>query len=166
MARKLGLFLKEKYMPKVDFSRVEFELELGISRMKADFLRYLADLNSSFGTKEKAEKKLSKKEQLNLLATQLYRLVKDLKKIQDSDKEALKKLGIKPSYIKKLVDNPSALTDEQWNQLKEIRVQIDEYKKEIKKKLEPLSDLDLIAKARKKQRQARFNTNDNWLPLH
>jgi len=153
-------------MGKVDYSKVEMELEEGLRRMKMDHIFYVAELNAALGKTKVPEKRYSKKQQIHYLAVALNKLKNDLHKIHDFDKEALKQLEVDPKKIIGMIDKPSEITDEQWEEIKKVREKIDAFKKEMKEKLGEVSDEEWIEAQKKKQKNARFNVRDDWLPLH
>jgi hypothetical protein len=64
------------------------------------------------------------------------------------------------------LENPAALSAEEWQKVKEIHQKVMEYKKELLQKLPPLTDEQLVAAERKKHINKRYNINERWLPLH
>ncbi len=136
-------------MAKANYTKVEEALDEGLRKMTMQQLHALAD-----GKTDEA-----KESQGKLIAT----LKLDLRLIAKTDAALFAKLEIDKIQTKKLLENPSTLTPEDWKGLIQLKERIDVWKKEFT----ALQTNDqLIEKERVKHINKRFNTNEKWLPLH
>lgn len=153
-------------MGKVNFTKVEQALEAGIVKMEAQHLLYLASLASSLGEGDSDTPPVLKPAKFRFDENHqvfVKNLEADLRKLRKRDKETDSKLGIQKDEIKNLLANE--ITEKEWEKICEIRRKLDEYRREMKKKLGTISDQDIIFSERKRQVNRRFNIKDNWLPL-
>lgn len=146
-------------MAKTNFTKVEEALDEGMRKMMMEHVHVLADSISEINSKgfEKAEDETKNK----LIAILKF----ELNWLDKQDSELHKKLGIKRSEIKKLIENKDHLTEEDFEKIKSIKNKLEELKKILSEK-SPQSDEELIEKERIKHINKRFNKNDDWLPLH
>lgn len=151
-------------MARVNFSRAELELEQTLHNLEVKQLLHIADLNASLGILTSG-KTVSPREEVQKIAVALRHLLRDVRKIHLQDKNALKTLGIDPKLLLTMLEKPSQVSPEDWKKIQKIRETITQYKEELKKKLKPLSDQELIDITRKRQKEARFNVRSKWLPL-
>lgn len=151
-------------MSKIDFNKVEQVLEEGLRQFGVKQLLYLADLAATFGMETTGKESAFDDQETKSLT--LHTLFRNLQILRKKDKDLYKKLGINTKKMKNLVDNPAQLTSEEWEKIKKIRQRLDEYRRELRRKLEQISDQDIIKSERKKHINKRFNINEKWLPLH
>lgn len=139
-------------MAKANYTKVEEALNEGMLKMTMQQLHALAD-----GKTDEARKNQGK-----LLAI----LKIDLRWIAKTDPSLFTKLAIKKDEIKKLFENPSSITPEDWKNLIELKERIDQCKKELFASKPGETNEQIIEKERVKHVNKRFNTNEKWLPLH
>ncbi|HRD55328.1 MAG TPA: hypothetical protein PLC42_02920 [Parachlamydiaceae bacterium] len=146
-------------MAKTNFTKVEEALAEGMRKMTMEHVHALADSISEINAKgfEKTEAETKNK----LIAILKF----ELNWLGKQDPELHKKLGIKRSEIKKLIDKKEKLTAENFEKIKSIKEKLEQLKKELNEK-SPQTNEELIEKERTKHINKRFNKNDNWLPLH
>jgi Zn-dependent M32 family carboxypeptidase len=145
-------------MSKTNFSKVEKSLEEGMIKMKAQSL--LNEADALKGVHENTSTIPSK----DVCNTVLTNLEKDLKKMRKENESLYKKFY--KFDLKKLINNPSALTPQDWQAVKEIKERVEQYKKELAAKLPHESDQDLIDHERTGHLNKRFNvSNKKWIPL-
>lgn len=90
---------------------------------------------------------------------------KELARLHKIDAGTYKKLKIPRSDLKKFINNPSALSVDDWKTIKQIKERVDAFKKELESKLPQPTDDDIVENERKKHVNKRFNVQDKWLPL-
>ena len=100
-------------MSKTNFSKVEKSLEEGMIQMKAKSL--LNEADALKGIPEDTSTIPSK----DVCNTVLTKLEKDLKKMRKENESLYKKFY--KFDLKKLINNPSALTPQDWQAVKEIK---------------------------------------------
>ena len=164
-------------MAKTDYEKVEDQLEEGMRKMAKDKLLEEADaqmperpksilerLEEKERGEEQSKKELSIREQAhrNMLRT----LKKDIKRLMKRDRSILKELGISPKEVQNFVDDPNALSADQWKKIKAIRDKVNLYKKEMLGTLEEGMNEKIVEEERKKHINKRFNVREGWLPLH
>src|SRR5947207_2698139 len=130
-------------MAKTNFTKVESSVESAMMRMKMEELVL--------------ETKKLQKESKNPKHFIINSLRYDFEELPRIDKGCFKKLGINRKDIKKLISKPEALTDKDWEFLKEIRSQVDKIKKELLKKFPQPTDEELVELERLKHINKRFN---------
>lgn len=158
-------------MPKTNFTKVEEVLEQGLRKYSVEQLLEIADQTSApkkrnptiayTAESDKPEIAPLSKEQSHLI----HSLERDVKRLRKKDQEIYTKLGIGRKNLKKMIENPSALTPADWETIKQIRTKIDQYKAEMAKQLPQTSDEDLVESERKDHINRRYNVNKKWLPL-
>lgn len=139
-------------MAKANFSKVEKALEEGLIKLTSNKLLDETPGKKSELTPENA-------------ALVLKKVESDLNKLKKEDKAIFKKVGIRHSALKKLLNSAATLTPADWNSIKEVQKKVAEYKKEMLKKIPPMKDEDLVEKERIIHKNKRYNVRDGWLPL-
>lgn len=150
-------------MTKIDFNKVEQALEVGLLKMTADHLLFVAELAATIDDPTKVVHG-EVTETAGALASILRNLHSDLRRLRKQDMEMYSKLGIDKREVWHYFENPEALTPEDWQKIKQIRQRVQEYKKELRRNFQ-VSDQDIVAQERKKQVNSRFNVKNKWLPL-
>lgn len=146
-------------MAKTNFTKVEEVLEEGLRQMTVQHLHTLADSLSNIDSQ-----KIDKSDAASL--KKLITILKfELNWMETHDISLEKRIGIKKSDIKKLIEKAPPYSEEDLEKLKEIKEKIQNLKSELEKK-SPVTNAQLVEKERKKHINKRFNTNDKWLPLH
>lgn len=150
-------------MAQTDYEKVEKRLSAGLLKIMISQLLELADERTASQSKKKitSEEAFAAARQRLLTALQA-----DMKRLEKRDSATLEKLGISKAEIKKYVDDPNSLTPEDWKKLKSIKSTLDNYKKEMLAPLEKNMNEKIVKTERVKQKNARHNTRDGWLPLH
>lgn len=146
-------------MSKTNFSKVEKSLEEGIIKIKSQNLLKEADEASGHFENE------SKMPQADVCHAILNNLDRELKKLKKEDEESFKKLVLPKINLKKLITNPSALTPQDWNEVKNIRDRLNQYKKDLASRLPKVTDQDLVDQERTRHVNKRFNVSKKWIPL-
>lgn len=145
-------------MPKTNFTKVEKALEEGLHQIEVTHLLDVAD--DAAGKERKTT--LPSQDQRKAI---LQSLESEIKKLHKQDRTVYKKIGFVKMDIKKLIDNPEALTPEDWKKVRIIKEKLEAYKKELSQKLPKSSDEEIVTKKRKEQINARYNVRKTWLPL-
>lgn len=159
-------------MPKTNFTKVEEVLEQGLRKYSVEHLLEQADEASSanskprnptiaYGESDKPQAPSLTRDQNQLIHT----LQREVKSLQKKGKGMYSKLGITKTDLKKMIDNPKELTQEEWDKIKQIREKIEKYKAELMKQLPQQSDDQIVESERKDHVNRRYNVNKKWLPL-
>lgn len=143
---------------RTNFSKVEKSLEDGLLKLTRKQLLSQADQAAH----AKSEESLPAAEFRPAIFQTLER---ELKKISKLDELAYKKIGFRRQDLKKLIADPSLLTPQDWEKIKEVKVRIENYKRDLQAKLPASTDKQIIENERVKQSQARLNVNSKWIPL-
>lgn len=151
-------------MSKINFNKVEQTLEEGLRQYGVKQLLFLADLAASFGVGR--SKKSSAFDDIETKFLFLQSLLRNIQTLKKKDFDIDQKLGIDKKKMKYLLKNPKEITGKEWEIIKEIRRKLDLYRRETRSKGEKVSNEDIVASERKKQKNKRFNIKDQWLPLH
>ena len=152
-------------MGKINFSLVEQALEEGIRRFGIKQLLHLADLSGTLGT-GKDPRQASAFDDKEIRSLTLMTVAQNLRILYKYDPEVYKKLAINRRNLEDLADHPENLQPTDWEKIQEIRKKIEAFRKELHKKVEAMSDEELIQSEKKKHIYKRFNVNEDWLPLH
>lgn len=162
-------------MPKTNFTKVEEALEQGLRKMNVEHLFEISDELSGKQPKEPtlsaaAPEGSAKPKETPLSKAQkslINALQRDLKRLQIKEhREMYAELGIKKTDLKKKINTPTNLTPEEWEQIKQIKEKIDNYKQELQAKLPVESNEKIVESQRSTHINKRFNVHDGWLPLH
>lgn len=143
-----------------DFTKVERILEEGLRKMSIKQLLKLADLAAGMGSKGSQTN-----DSLHTPSETAIIIKNELNWLEKQDPEIYKKLGIKRKDIRFLLEHPHKIKEQEFVQLAQLKVKLDEHKKAILEKLAGNSDDKLIDQAREKHINKRFNVNERWLPL-
>lgn len=147
------------FMAKTNFTKVEEVLEEGLRLMTVQHLHALADSLSSIDSQKIDKSDVSSlKKLITILKFELNWMKKNNISLE-------KRIGIKKSDVKKLIEKAPPYSDEDLRQLKEIKEKIQNLKSDLEKQ-SPVTNDQLVEKERIKHINKRFNTNDKWLPLH
>ena len=92
----------------------------------------------------------------------LFALKYELRHLEKQGQVPYDKLGVTKKELKQWMNNPSSLTSKDWQKIKQIKEQINEFKKELAEKT---SSDEIVTIERNKHINKRFNVNDRWLPL-
>lgn len=152
-------------MAKIDFTKAERLLEEGVHKFNIKQLQYLSGLSFEFGS-DQPEERLSPFDDLETKKLLLSSLVQSLKSLNKRDSSAFKELKITKKQMKKYTESPDDLSDEEWEEVAQLRQKFRSYWKKLREEGEIPSDEELIKGEQKKHETKRFNINDDWLPLH
>lgn len=144
-------------MAKTNFSKVEESLKKGMEKMAINKIIDSTDTKIS-------EKNAEEMERLNKKKTAIY-LISELKKLHKNDSRIYSKLGINFTNIKKMLENPLKLTEEEWKNLFKLKDKIEAYKKAYAKAIKEETIEKIIENERSKQADRRFNIQEKWLPV-
>lgn len=148
-------------MAKTNFSKVEEALNLELFKMNVQNLFDLAE--DSAAVKKSVESSTSTTEQAR--ASAVAALQQELKLIHKKDRKVYQRLSLDRQELQNYFKNPSKLTPQEWEKIKQIKDKLMAYKKELREKLPKLTDDEVIAAQRTKHVNKRFNVNEKWLPL-
>ena len=144
-------------MAKTNFTKVEESLKSGIEQLK---IKEIVDATDSKRQEKTAEKNLRIERKKIVI-----RLISDIKNLYKKDDNIYKKLGTTIEKAKILLENPSKLTEEQWQEVLKLQTKVESYKKIFGLKETEVLDDSFIEKEREKQSNARFNIQKKWLPV-
>lgn len=150
-------------MAKTNFTKVEEALAEGLRKISVNKLLDSADQAGAAAQPDKAikspEKGASTAEGQLLAAVHV-----ELKHLQKLGHDPYTKLDIDRKELKKFLDNPAALSLEDWEGIKKIKAKIEAFRKELEK-LPHITDEELVKQEMKKHKTKRFNINEKWVPL-
>jgi hypothetical protein len=146
-------------MAKADFTKVEKALEEGLSQMTSQRLLEEAAAINPAGKRKVAPPNVQ------AASVVLKQIKGELHDLEKADADIFKKIGMKKSAFKKLLESSAKLTPEEWTFIKEIRTKVEQYKRELAAKLPQQSDEEIVKKERVKHINKRFNVREKWLPL-
>jgi hypothetical protein len=154
-------------MAKIDFQKVEQYFDRDLARMEVENILYLAELSESLGDfnnqgkqPQKSKEQLSKEKEILVLNTK-----RELKFIARVRRDLIEKLGINRETAERLFKNPEKVSDDDIEEILEIREKIREFRAEVKKSLQESNIDEMIRKQIEKAKNKRFNIHDDWLPL-
>lgn len=147
-------------MAKTNFTKVEDALNEGIMRMTISGLLDMASIASQIGSAQSSVPLSGSAARKQLVATLLF----EIKHCKD---EKLFEAGGMPKVeLKDLLQNHENLKPEDWAKLKTFREKADAYKKRVAASLPEDANEKLIESQRKRHINKRYNTKEQWLPLH
>ena len=145
-------------MAKTNYTKVDITAEAGLRKMEIDRLFEATpgkEKGPSLSPEEKQKQKL------------IEGLKRDIQYLNPKrHKQLYTSLGYKRQDLKSLIENPSTLTLEDWEKIKQIKAGIEKYRKEVMAQLPSQMDEKIIEDQRVKHINKRYNVNDKWLPLH
>lgn len=146
-------------MAKVNFSKVEDAFDRAKQKL---FIDNLSDLAAIANLIQDPKANLTSK----TIADIIGRFQKELKKLKKQDAKLYAKLNLAPKVEDRFFIPSEEYRQEDWLQLKNLKVRIDELKKELYGEEALNAEFDSqIAKERRKHINKRFNIRDGWLPL-
>lgn len=144
-------------MAKTNYTKVDAAADMGLRKMEIDRL-----FEATPG-KEKIPLTPEEKGKQKLLEG----LKRDIQYLDPKrHKQLYTTLGYKRQDLKALIENPSTLTLEDWEKIKQIKKSIEKYRKEVMAQLPSQDDEKIVEEQRVKHINKRYNVNDKWLPLH
>lgn len=159
-------------MAKTNYTKVEEALAEGMRKMEVNRLLKAADKakedKSTDVQKPSSAPTSPAKPEVDAVNLQRLKTVcRDLKALQKLGRNPYEELKINKEEIKKFIKDPSSLTPEEWQKVKEIKSKIAKYKEEKPQKTQEKGekDDDPLQEERKKQATKRFNVKDSWIPL-
>lgn len=150
-------------MAKTNFTKVEEALAEGLRKITVTKL--LEEADEAGAGKEDSAAHMKEHQDREAAHALILTLQLDLKELSKNDQGVYTKFGIKKKELKKMISNPESLNPQDWEKLKKLRSQIDDFKKDMSKNLPPSNDETLIEQERYKHLNKRFNVKDKWIPL-
>ncbi|MBN9379022.1 MAG: hypothetical protein BGO14_02580 [Chlamydiales bacterium 38-26] len=144
-------------MAKTNYTKVEDSLKKGIDRLA---IKKIVDSTDS----KKSEKEKEEEFRLNRRKIAIY-LISEIKRLHKGDERIYNKLGVNIANLKKLLEHPLKLSEEEWKSVLKLKDKIEAYKKAYAKTIKEISNEELIQKEREKQPNKRFNIQERWLPI-
>lgn len=144
-------------MAKTNFTKVEDSLRQGIDKLA---IKKIVDSTD----KKQTEKKSAEELRLNKKKVCIY-LIAELKRLSKTDKGIYTKLGITLQNAKKLLENPTKLSDEDWSLVLKLKDKVEAYKRAFASTIKDESPEEFVQKERDKQANTRFNIQKEWLPI-
>lgn len=147
-------------MGKVDFSKVEKSFDLALEKLLIENLSELATITD---LAQDSQNKISSK----TIEEIIERFQKQLAKIKKSDPVLFAKLLLTEEEETRFARPVSEYAQEDWLELKKLKLRIEELKKELygQEEIDAAHD-EIVTKERKRHINKRFNIRDGWLPLH
>ncbi|GEM_PF-2510133 len=151
-------------MPKINFKKVEQELEATLAKFHFEYIIGLEEVSASFGGFGVSDPKKAMEHAKRLNRFALRQMKHGLKSLV-SHKKYIKKLNIKKEELKKYMDSEGELTPEERAKVQAIIEKVREFQKEIQKKILPQEE-EYVKTRIKKATYLRHNVKPTWLPLH
>lgn len=147
-------------MAKVNFTKVENAFDRALQKL---FIDNLSDLAAIANVIQDPKANLSSKAIEDIIT----RFQKELKKLKKQDPKLFQRLNLSPQEEERLSLPSKDFLQGDWLRLKELKLRIDELKKELygEEAINVENDKQ-VAKERRKHVNKRFNIRDGWLPLH
>ena len=150
-------------MSKTNYSKVEEELCKSLDFQRKQKLLEKAQSEQDKKNLAEAEKKMPPKERYKSKALGIIK--KDLSSLTRKAKHKMfEKLGIDKEVIRKYIENPSELSPQDWQKIKDIQKQIAAYKEELNDSDDEFNK-ELINDQRNRHINRRHNIKNGWLPL-
>lgn len=144
-------------MSKTNFSKVEESLKKGMDKLA---IKKIVDSTDSKINEINAEEEA----RLNKKKLAIY-LIAELKRLRKSDEKLYSKLGTNLGNVKKMLEYPSKLSEEEWKAVLKLKDKVEAYKKAYAKVIKETSVEEMVEKERGKQADRRFNIQEKWLPV-
>ena len=147
-------------MAKVNFTKVENAFDRALQKL---FIDNLSDLAAIANVIQDPQANLSSKSIEDIIT----RFQKELKKLKKQDPKLFQRLNLSAEEEGRLSLPSKDFLQSDWLRLKELKLRIDELKKELygEEAINVENDKH-VAKERRKHVNKRFNIRDGWLPLH
>lgn len=142
-------------MAKTNFTKVEEALNEGLLKMTVNELQRAAPSSSS-----ESHPDVLDSAQAELMATLKFEAH------YSKDPKLFTAGGISKKELQKMLDEKNGFSPEKWEQLKLFQQKVDAYKKERASKLPEDANEKLIESQQKRHVNKRYNTKEEWLPLH
>lgn len=147
-------------MAKVNFTKVEDAFDKAAQKKFIDNLSELAAI---------ADLTQDPKAKLSIKAIQeiITRFQKELDQLKKQDAKLYEQLNLSKEEEARFTLPSADFSQEDWLRLKALKERIEELRRELhgKGSLEAENET-IVTKERKKHINKRFNTRDDWLPLH
>jgi len=144
-------------MAKTNFTKVEEALNEGLRKMNVGKLLDQTEDKKAATREEPTAKKLTQDQHSLVTKLQI-----DMKYLKKAAQDFYEKLKINKSELKRMLQDPSELSLQDWDKLKKYKEQIDAFRKESETSE---SNDKAIELERRKHVNKRFNINNDWLPL-
>lgn len=144
-------------MAKMNFSKVEQALDEALRAISIEHIVELAAIANILHNAKVPPQVLEKI---------VHRFQQQLKKIKSYDIKLYERLQVTPEDEKRFSVSFSELNQEDWAELAQLKIRIDELKKELygQASIRP-EDEERIEQERIKHINKRFNIREGWLPL-
>lgn len=152
-------------MAKMDYTKVEKMIERAFVESTMRKLLRLAELMESFGMPSAVDMRSPVPHSEALLST-LTQIHKTLTFLRKKNLQAYNQLNIDKDWLRQITDHPTSISVEDWEKIKELRLEILRYIQEIEKEeKEPKTDEKIIEEEKKTHKNKRFNVRDKWWPV-
>ena len=158
-------------MAKTNYTNMEKNLEDNLVKLQKEKLLDMADKAQDPTKKPKDKKKKEDKEEpkaktkkADIKKRLIHSLKRDIQRLKKKDESFFEKMGFSQEEVSKLIENPSSLSPEEWEKIKNIKEKLDELKKELLGSFEKDYNEELVDKERKDHVNKRHNVKKNWLP--
>lgn len=144
-------------MGKINFSKVEESLGKGIDKL---VIKKIVDSTDS----KIQEKKLAEASRLERKKIAIY-LIAEFKRLHKNDERLYSKLGTTLANLKKMLESPLKLSDDEWKAVLKLKDKLEAYKKAYAKVIKQENIEETVQSERDKQADRRFNIQEKWLPV-
>lgn len=147
-------------MAKVNFTKVEDAFDKAAQKL---FIDNLSELAAIADLSHDPNANLSGKAIEDIIT----RFQKELNQFKKQDPKLFEKLNLTKEEEDRFALPAANFTQNDWLRLKTLKERIEELKKELHGRGSDNAENEtLVTKERKKHINKRFNTRDDWLPLH
>lgn len=144
-------------MAKTNFTKVEESLKEGMDKLA---IKKIVDSTDS----RFEEKKAQQEQRLQRKKTAIY-MIAEFKRLHKIDERLYSKLGTSIPTLKKLLEHPLKLSDEEWKTVLKLKDKLEAYKVAYAKMIKDVSNDEIVQKERDKHGDKRFNIQERWLPV-
>ena len=147
-------------MPKTNYTKAEEALTEGLQRMTIS--QYMAAAPSKKEKSAAAEREKSQERSKLLKILQI-----ELNYLQKTGHPVYERFQIKKSELDKFLENPSAISAEEWQRVVKVKAELVEFKKGIENRSSEEANESQVKNETQKNAKKRFsfNVNEKWLPL-
>lgn len=160
-------------MPKTNYQKVEGAFDEGLRKLLIDKLlestekkpkQHEAEEETPGITFEVESSEAQRQKEVRIQT--LLTILRDLKFVYKLDSQVYKNMKISPKKMRRYVENPAALSPQEWEEIKKIKHDVEVYHRDLLDKLPLKSNEEIIDEQRKAHTTKRHKVNPNWLPLH
>lgn len=158
-------------MPKTNYQKVENAFDEGLRKLLIDQLLESTEKKPKLYETEKtsgldSETESSEAQRIKEVRIQtLLTILRDLKHVHKLDPQVYKTMKLSPKKMKHYVENPGALTPQEWEEIKKIKRDVETYYRDLLASLPQKSNEELIEEQRDLHKNKRHKVNNKWLPL-